>query len=402
MIYLYVFASLGVISQALRLNVPDHYSSQTRNSNFHREEANLLRPFQQASIQSRSALHAIMAQTYTRDKAGREGSNYVDERRTLVLDDFEQLLDSMVLFKKVFGDFDIPVKFEVPAVHPWPSHLHGLRLGRRLEKLLSSDDFFSGYPEKVKELSKLGFDPSVESLVDDWRIIRDSMRVFKKVNGNLRVASKYEVPDDPRWPRYCRGTKLGVRVAAIRSAGRYVKDHPNRKQDLDDLGFEWRLRDITAKLSSVDDLFEHIYDALTFYKQNVDSELSVPIDYVVPSEEPWPEYTKGMALGALVNSIRNKDKLVFGNEEREQRLNDLGFQWEETGRTVFSKKRFDLVYAALKAYKEVHGNLVVPQAFVVPVNDDFWPEETRGLKLGARVNAIRCQGTLVSNSPERR
>ena len=31
-------------------------------------------------------------------------------------------------------------------------------------------------------------------------------------------------------------TQLGVRVAAIRSAGRYVKDHPERKAQLDEIG----------------------------------------------------------------------------------------------------------------------------------------------------------------------
>ena len=34
------------------------------------------------------------------------------------------------------------VKFEVPASEPWPSSLHGLRLGKRLEHILSSQEFF--------------------------------------------------------------------------------------------------------------------------------------------------------------------------------------------------------------------------------------------------------------------
>ena len=399
MIYLLVCASLGAVSQALRLNAPQQYVSSTRNVNFHSKDIASNSRLHRGNRLSNSALYAIMAQTYTRDKTR---DDYDDDRTGLVLDDFDQLLDSMMIFKRVFGDYDIPVKFEVPAQNPWPSHLHGLRLGRRLEKLLSSDDFFSAYPEKVKELSKLGFDPSIDSLVDDWRTIHDAMKVYKKVHGNLRVASKYEVPDDDIWPRYCRNVKLGVRVAAIRSAGRYVKDHPKRKQDLDDLGFEWRLRDSANKQPIVDDLFEYVYEALVCYKSEVDEDLNVPIDFIVPSEDPWPESTRGLTLGAHVQSVRAKDKLVHGHEERERRLNELGFQWEETGRTVFSKKRFDIVYTALKAYKEVYGNLIVPQAFVVPTDDEFWPEESRGLKLGARVNAIRCQGTLVSNSPERR
>ena len=394
MILIYLLVTLGFTSQALKLTrFQTCQLTSSRRICIRDAGSHLI-----TGHASCTARYAIMAQTYTRDKTR---DDYDDDRTGVVLDDFEQLLDSMTIFRKVFGDYNIPVKFEVPGTNPWPSHLHGLRLGRRLEKLLSSEDFITGYPEKVNELSKLGFAPDVESLVDDWRIIHDAMKVYKQVYGNLRVASKYEVPDDDIWPRYCRNIKLGVRVAAIRSAGRYVKDHPKRKQDLDDLGFEWRLRD-TTKVKVVDVIFEHIYEALVCYKREVDEGLNVPADFTVPSAAPWPEVTWGLALGTHVQSVREKDKLVFGHEERERRLNDLGFQWEETGRTVFSKKRFDIVYCALKAYKEVYGNLIVPQAFVVPTDDEFWPEESRGLKLGARVNAIRCQGTLVSNSPERR
>ena len=38
--------------------------------------------------------------------------------------------------------------------------------------------------------------------------------------------------------------------------------------------------------------------------------------------------------------------------------------------------RFNRVYDALAAYKEVRGNLLVPQEFVVPENDSDYPVET--------------------------
>jgi hypothetical protein len=76
----------------------------------------------------------------------------------------------------------------------------------------------------------------VTSLVDDWALIVASMRSFLGLNGHLRISAKFEVPPSPPWPRLAWGLKLGVRVAAIRSAGRYVKDHPERKRSLDELG----------------------------------------------------------------------------------------------------------------------------------------------------------------------
>ena len=83
-------------------------------------------------------------------------------------------------------------------------------------------------------------------------------------------------------------------------------------------------------------------------------------------------------------------------------MNALGFDWAQTTpRAQFSKKRFEVIYEALKVYSELKGDLMVPQAFIVPESEP-WPVESWNLKLGARVNSIRGQGTLVANFPERR
>lgn len=220
-------------------------------------------------------------------------------------------------------------------------------------------------------------------------------------NETLLHIAKFEVPNDEPWPRLSRKMKLGVRVAAMRSAGRYVKDRRERKSELDALGFEWRLRDHTHKQQLVDDLFEQVYAALLYYKNTVNEDMNVPLNFQVPEDSSWPVETWGLKLGSIVQSIREKDKLVFGHSEREKRLNELGFSLEESKREQYSKKRFEVVYRTLVKYKELFGDLMVPQAFVVP-KEEPWDEDMWGLKLGARVNAIRAQGTLVTNSPERR
>jgi hypothetical protein len=73
------------------------------------------------------------------------------------------------------------------------------------------------------------------------------------------------------------------------------------------------------------------------------------------------------------------------------------------GRTISaSEARFQKVYSALVTYKKIYGDLLVPQPFVVPDKSSDWPKESWSLRLGARVNAIRSQGTFVNNNPERR
>jgi len=50
---------------------------------------------------------------------------------------------------------------------------------------------------------------------------------------------------DP-WPEAAWGMKLGLRVAGIRSTGRFVANDDLRRQQLDDMGFVWRLRNSPA------------------------------------------------------------------------------------------------------------------------------------------------------------
>jgi hypothetical protein len=102
-----------------------------------------------------------------------------------------------------------------------------------------------------------------------------------------------------------------------------------------------------------------------------------------------------------VNLIRNDEKFVKARPDRVQQLSELGFSWLKTDRVHDGGRRFEVIYTALTVYKQVYGDLFVPQHFVVP-SAAPWPEVTWGVKLGTRVTAIRAQSTFVSNSPERR
>ena len=316
-----------------------------------------------------------------------------------VLDDFEQILDAIYIFKKAFGDTSIPIKFEVPDEQPWPNHLHGLKLGKRLEMLLSSSLFFTNYSDKVKALEKLGFNPSLDSLVDEWTSLQEAFKTYKDLYGNLRVPSKFVIPNEEPWPPMTRKMKLGMKLSTIRTTGRFIKQFPERRAYLDSLGFEWSLREVQKEK----DVFDDMVLAMASYRKFVDKSdsITIPPGFIVPSEDPWPQSTWGLNLGNYAESLHKRDKNINLNEDREQKLNDIGFVIEDTARKAFSKKRFDIVYTALLTYKELYGDLRVPQVFIVP-SEPPWPEDSWELKLGARVNAIRCQGTLVTKDLSRR
>ena len=145
--------------------------------------------------------------------------------------------------------------------------------------------------------------------------------------------------------------KLGQRVAAIRSTGKYVQNNESRRKILDDMGFLWRLRAPSPgkKLDGI--AFEQVYDALRTYREQVQPEgaLDIPSNYVVPDCQPWPISTRGLPLGKILPTVRSKAYLK-NHPEVEDKLNKLGFPPE--GKAVASDLRYQRVYEALVKYKE--------------------------------------------------
>jgi hypothetical protein len=104
-----------------------------------------------------------------------------------------------------------------------------------------------------------------------------------------------------------------------------------------------------------------------------------------------------MQLGSIVHNIRRKG--IFLNDDKPERtewLDRMGFVWND------HERRWRIAKLALTIYKEIHGDLLVPQQFVV-VPSALWAKETWGTKLGSIVNTIRDRGVYLSDDkPERR
>ena len=48
--------------------------------------------------------------------------------------------------------------------------------------------------------------------MDDWSTIYQTIQVYKDIFGDLRIPSKFVVPNDDPWPRVSRNVKLGARI----------------------------------------------------------------------------------------------------------------------------------------------------------------------------------------------
>lgn len=270
----------------------------------------------------------------------------------------------------------------------------------------------------------------------EWKAVLAAFKMYKTAYGDLKIPQRFVVPGMKPWPKAAWGMRLGKVVMHMRATGKYTNDHPQRKKILDELGFAWQVRHQPPKVT-----LSQVYTALETYK-GIYGNTSVDSTFVVPNSPEWPESVQELPLGkSLVSLGKQLDKTT--NQKWKDRFAALG--WPELSggapqaprsppqsssavdtapaagmvadaetastepapdvpetRLSANEERFRKVYTALKTYRDVFGDLLVPQPFVVPEKDPKWPEEVWGLRLGARVNAIRSQGTFVNGSPERK
>jgi hypothetical protein len=117
-----------------------------------------------------------------------------------------------------------------------------------------------------------------------------------------------------------RRLRLGLRLGSRED---FVKNHPERRAELDALGSVW---DHLERLR-----WEHVCAALLAY-QEVHGDLEVPQLFVVPPEAPWAEEAWGMMLGRRVDNTRNAEDYVKHHPERRAELGALGFRWNSLAR----------------------------------------------------------------------
>jgi hypothetical protein len=199
---------------------------------------------------------------------------------------------------------------------------------------------------------------------------------------------KFIVPIDDKWPVECHGMELGADAARYRAKRKQGKLSAADEFALSGFGFVFDYNDWRWELK--------VQSALVTYNK-VHGDLNIPRKFTIPSIAPWAEETWGMKLGNTVRDIRHDGAYLSDDKlERKEWLDEMGFVWDDL------ERRWEVARTALTVYKEVHGDLLVPVAFVVPSSGP-WAEETWGMKLGKAVSMIRSQGRYLSDDkPERK
>lgn len=260
-------------------------------------------------------------------------------------------LEALITYYNLCGDVLVPATFTVPHNdNRWPMATWGIHLGNCVHRIRSRHDFIRHHPDRIHQLSGLNFiwDTSEHAFQIFFKAVSHYSKiqhygVFSgKVNA-LRIPSTYVVPSGEEamkngWPKDLWGFHLGAKCAAVRHKGVYVKNHQDRRQALESIGFSFCPNAALGWLE--------VIHASAIYSKLHGRVLNVPQNFVVPSPPkmthsegvllgsfdnswPWPEYLWGLPLGQRLKDVRLKNRYLNGETaaSRKAQLNALGFVW---------------------------------------------------------------------------
>ena len=211
----------------------------------------------------------------------------------------------LVAYRQRFGDCDVPAKWaEDKALGSWVST-------QRLNKTMLTD-------AHIKKLDKLGFDWDI--LGNRWNQRYKELVRFHAEHGHSQVPIRYQ-----------KNPSLALWVANIRH--RPQSQTKERLRKLKALGFHWE---------PFAETWEEHYQSLEKYAKRYD-------DTLVPAK-----WSKNPTLGGWVVGQRQARKFGKLDEDKIQRLDELGFVWDVV------EWQWEQRFAELKAFKERFGHCRVP------------------------------------------
>lgn len=224
-----------------------------------------------------------------------------------------------------------------------------------------------------------------------------ALRAYHAEHSNLVIPRRFIVPKEDPYPNEWHGVDLSSAVYNMRWWLRHVKNNPDRVAELNKLGFIWERLQPEWNL---------VLEALITYL-SLNGDLLVPTKFVVPhNDEHYPPATWGLPLGNCVFRIRSRHDFLRGEKAHSRRaqLDGLGFVWD------VQEHMFRKFYFALRHFKKLEMErsadgtrgprraLRVPSTFVVPSGEENgWPRELWGYRLGQKCTAVRQKELYVKN-----
>ncbi|KAF0694334.1 Aste57867_14787 [Aphanomyces stellatus] len=158
--------------------------------------------------------------------------------------DWQLTVHALTLYKGHCGSLLVPQLYRIPQEDDdddeWPIYLRGRQLGLTVSNLRQKGPARIA-PARVKTLNAMGFEwhAKAATKMAQWTCYVEALHMYKHVHGHVAVPQAFVVPDND-WPSHLVGLKLGSIVNSLRSGHTSVSE--SEKQELDSLGFLWRVK----------------------------------------------------------------------------------------------------------------------------------------------------------------
>ncbi|OQR87931.1 hypothetical protein ACHHYP_07825 [Achlya hypogyna] len=209
-----------------------------------------------------------------------------------------------------------------------------------------------------------------------WAAYLAALRAFEALYHHVHVPRSFVVPfREAHWPPATWDLPLGLIVAWLRQGEASMEEA--KRAELAAMGF----RLAPADLDVVEPLKGH-------YRTHLYGQEVIPESFVVPEGDctSWPQHMRGLPLGVLVRDL--DAWLVAMKTEHQTTFSALMESRVDTAIAAPADATAAFL-AALRSYRDVHGNIDVPVLFAVPSTSTWWPSETKGMPLGYLVHVCR-------------
>ncbi|KAF0727135.1 hypothetical protein Ae201684P_019405 [Aphanomyces euteiches] len=108
---------------------------------------------------------------------------------------------------------------------------------------------------------------------------------------------------------------------------------------------------------------------------------SFPKLYTIPHEAPWPSHLRGVKLNTAQVRMHYKNGNLHPDTLAALKAINFVFDVNEV--------KWAQKLLALRTYKDIYGDLCVPQEFCIPSGDTRWPKDLWKMRLGLAVRSLR-------------
>ena len=290
---------------------------------------------------------------------------------------------SMHKYKQKYGHLIVPKVYDLgfdsadvgPQSGKFGSHADYIRkIAKHFPWRISPDD--------LVKLNKMEFSWHIDN--DRFRRTVLALVHYRELYGNTKVAYDYEVLEgDDKWPLSLQGERLGRRLCYISQQ----KPLPWKLEFMESVGITPKDLGIPSDILSFTEKERANKSSIYIDFYNLQKYKNIYGDLEIPSNFSFEEDDKKdiRKLGNHTKKIRFMAKYYPWRISTNHlaKLNEMGFLWD------YNDEMFGRTVLALVHYRELYGNTLVPVGYVVPEDDEAWPIEMQGEKLGEQLHWIR-------------